>query len=218
MVTEFTVAFDPAIYATAKQRAHKIMQAKDIAETMPEGYIAGGRECEFCPFVTLCGLARTTVPDNEDAALDPVAITEVANLGREIIRLDAISDAAATAVEQKEAMRNRLRELGVRRVPSDGQLYSYQPASRGGLNAVVDLSRKYGRHVRSHPGELPIIALDSSSYRHPQYDGISIHWSQVRGRVTIDIDAMRAAGIDLSNYERVGAPSDRLTVRIMPTK
>ena len=90
-VTEFTVKFDPAIYATAKQRAHKIMEAKDIVETMPEGYVAGGRECECCPFVHLCGVARTTVPDSEDAALDPVAITEVANLGREIIRLDAIA-------------------------------------------------------------------------------------------------------------------------------
>ncbi|OLB71106.1 MAG: hypothetical protein AUI16_23790 [Alphaproteobacteria bacterium 13_2_20CM_2_64_7] len=162
-VREFVVEFDPSVYAAAKQRARKIMSASEAAELAPEGYIAGGRECETCPYATPCGLARTTVPDNDDTALDPVTIAAVAALGKEIIRLDAIADAAATEVrEQKEAMRNRLRDLGVRRVKGDG---------------------------------------------------ISIHWSQVKGRMTVDVEAMRTAGIDVTKFEKQGAPSDRLTVK-----
>ena len=46
-------------------------------------------------------------------------------------------------------------------------------------------------------------------------DGISIHWSQVKGRVTVDVDAMRTAGIDVTKFEKQGAPSDRLTVKTM---
>jgi hypothetical protein len=138
-VREFVVAFDPAVYATAKQRARKIMHAAEAAEVSPEGYIAGGRECDFCPFSKLCGIARTSVPTG-DSKLDLAVVAEVASLGREIIRLDQVAEQAATSLrERKEAMRNRLRELDVRRINGEG---------------------------------------------------ISVHWSSVKGRTTLDIDAM----------------------------
>jgi hypothetical protein len=164
-VTEFVVEFDPAMYAVCKQRARKIMSATDVAETMPEGFISGGFECSYCPFQGPCGLARTDVPST-DNQIDPVVVTELATIGKEIIELDKVADAAATeARARKEQMRDRLRELGVRRVKGDG---------------------------------------------------ISVMWSQVKGRTIVDHDAMRAAGIDLTEFEKQGAPSDRLSVKAMP--
>jgi hypothetical protein len=162
-VREFVVEFDPAVFAVARQRAHKIMSATEAAELQPEGYIAGARECEWCPFRGPCGLARTTVPTTDSADLDPAVVAEVAALGKQILQLDDIAEQAATAVrERKEEMRNRLRELGTRKV-------------KGG--------------------------------------GITVLWSQVKGRATVDQDAMRAAGIDLAPFEKQGAPSDRLSVK-----
>ena len=163
---EFTVAFDPAIFVTAKQRARKIMRAAAAAELIPEGYIAGGRECEFCPFRGPCGVARTSMPASDNTnTIDPVAAAEVVGLGRELMRLDAVADAAACEARAcKEDIRSRLRELGVRRVHGDG---------------------------------------------------LAVVWSSVKGRTSLDHDAMRHAGIDLTKFEKEGAPSDRLSVKPM---
>ncbi len=160
---EFTVAFDPAVFITAQRRARRIMTAAAAAELQPEGYITGGRECEYCPFRGPCGLARTTVPAGTDSKIDPVAVAEVSELGKGILAFDRIADQAATEARAlKELLRNRLRELDVRRVSGDG---------------------------------------------------ISIIWSQVKGRTTIDAGAMRAAGIDPTQFEKLGAPSDRLLIK-----
>jgi hypothetical protein len=49
-------------------------------------------------------------------------------------------------------------------------------------------------------------------------DGVSVIWSAVRGRPAYDMPAIRAAataaGIDLAQFETVGAPTDRLVVQI----
>jgi hypothetical protein len=48
-----------------------------------------------------------------------------------------------------------------------GELATFATASRGGLGAIADLCRRYGRHRKYHPDELPMIALDVGSYQHP---------------------------------------------------
>ena len=48
----------------------------------------------------------------------------------------------------------------------DGTLYTFTTSSRGGLGAVGDLSRRYGRHRRKHDDVHPVIALDVDSYQH----------------------------------------------------
>lgn len=78
-VIEFVVAFDPAIYATAKQRARNIMLARSAAELPAEGSIAGGSECRYCPFTIVCrqgGTGKTA------AELDPQFVAEVGDLAR----------------------------------------------------------------------------------------------------------------------------------------
>jgi hypothetical protein len=73
---EFVVAFDPEVYATAKQRARNIMLARSATELAPEGWVAGGSECKYCPFTQACGRARKT------AEVDPEFIAEVGDLAR----------------------------------------------------------------------------------------------------------------------------------------
>src|SRR5262249_31529942 len=47
-----------------------------------------------------------------------------------------------------------------------GKLYTFTTSSRGGLNAVGELCKAYGKQVRQHPNKLPVIALDVGSYQH----------------------------------------------------
>jgi hypothetical protein len=45
-------------------------------------------------------------------------------------------------------------------------VYTFQPSSRGGIGAIGELCRAYGKRMRSHPDELPVVVLDMSSYQH----------------------------------------------------
>lgn len=47
------------------------------------------------------------------------------------------------------------------------QQYTFSTTSKGGRDAVGDLCKDYGRHRRLRPNELPVVRLDSGSYRHP---------------------------------------------------
>ena len=49
---------------------------------------------------------------------------------------------------------------------ADGTLYTFTTSSRGGLGAVGDLARRYGRHRKSNPDVHPVIALDVDAYQH----------------------------------------------------
>ena len=61
-VKEFVVAFDPDIYDAAQARAQIVMTATDLEHIAPEGWIAGGYECRYCPFTKPCGIERRNLP------------------------------------------------------------------------------------------------------------------------------------------------------------
>ena len=62
-ISEFAVAFDPAVYAAAQKRAQQIMLVEDPATLPPEGKIAGGDECRYCPFKARCqGATVASIP------------------------------------------------------------------------------------------------------------------------------------------------------------
>lgn len=60
--------------------------------------------------------------------------------------------------------------------PESNQLYTFTTSSRGGLNAIGDLCKRYGKEFRMRPDEFPIVSLDVDSYRHPnkQYGKIFV--------------------------------------------
>jgi hypothetical protein len=45
-------------------------------------------------------------------------------------------------------------------------LFTFTTSSRGGLNAVGELSKIYGKHIRQAPDELPVVELGCGSYQH----------------------------------------------------
>jgi hypothetical protein len=48
----------------------------------------------------------------------------------------------------------------------DDALFTFTTSSRGGLNAIGELCKAYGKAMRQRPDELPVIALGVGSYQH----------------------------------------------------
>jgi hypothetical protein len=168
-VTEFVIAFAPEIYENAKIRAARIMLATAPRELEPEGWIAGGKECQHCPFTRACGQERTAVPDATDEKADPQFVAEIADLARLAKAREEELDGANAALRMvQHRIRERLREKGLRRVAGNG---------------------------------------------------VKVGWSPVAGRTSIDAPrlaaAAAAAGIDISAFEKVGEPSDRLLIQVL---
>jgi hypothetical protein len=167
-VTEFAVKFDPDVYENAKRRANKVMTASEASELSPEGWIAGGRECEHCAFATACGIQRRAVPETSAAAMDPQFVAEIRDLAHEMKRHQTEANTAETrSREIQHELRERLCAKGFRRVAADD---------------------------------------------------FSVIWSPVKGRSSMNIPALKkaaiAAGVDISKFETVGEPTDRLDVRV----
>lgn len=67
----------------------------------------------------------------------------------------------------------------------DDEVYTYSTSSKGGIKAIGALSTAYGRQMAMHPGQLPIVALLSDSYDHPNkaYGEIKTPVLQITGWV-----------------------------------
>jgi hypothetical protein len=152
-VLEFPIAFDPAVYEVAKGRAATIMTATSAADLKPEGWIAGGKECDYCPFTKACGIERTKVPDQPTAAVDPQFIAEITDLARAVKVLEASNAGTETRIrELQNELRDRLRAKGQRRIVADGvsvlwspvkgrQSYDQKAIREAAVNAGVDIEQ-----------------------------------------------------------------------------
>ncbi len=162
-ITEFASAFDDEIYEAAKDRALQVMTADAALDLPPEGKIAGGKECDYCPYKQACaGETAGAIPKDEQP-LGHNAITKLAALIEKEQWARARKEAASKrhAITQ-EVIKKFLREHETRKVAWEGWSVSYFP---------------------------------------------------VKGRLSLDKDAMKAAGIDLTPFEKQGPPSERLTIR-----
>lgn len=116
-VSEFPIKFDPDLYESAHKRAAKILSAKSPDELQPEGWIAGGKECEYCPFAKACGVVRRSVPES-DAAADPQFRAEIEDMCRDVTAVEEqIDSLQAKLREAQQAVKDRLREKGIRKIP-----------------------------------------------------------------------------------------------------
>ena len=127
-ITEFAVAFDPAVYAAAKERARRIMLAEEPTELPPEGKIAGGEECRYCAFKHRCqGAIVTSIP--RDSV--PIGANALAHLKALTLQHEQADSEAETATHRREEIREQvrvlLRELGTRKVQGDGFVISWFP-------------------------------------------------------------------------------------------
>ena len=117
-VTVYVVKFDPKVYEVAKARATMVLTAKSGADLPPEGYIAGGKECEYCPYQKPCGVAQQPPGGQAQADLDPQLVAELVDLCKQIVWARQTSaDWEKQARSFQEEVKARLREKGLSRVP-----------------------------------------------------------------------------------------------------
>jgi hypothetical protein len=117
-VREFAIPFDPAVYVTAKDRARQIMTARHGADLRPEGAIAGGRECDYCPFTGPCGTARAARVPAKAIEIDPVIsqrITTRAQLAQ--IKKAQTKTLKSEIGELEQAIRDDLQAAGSKSLP-----------------------------------------------------------------------------------------------------
>ena len=58
-----------------------------------------------------------------------------------------------------------LKQPGKKFVPD--QAWTFATSSRGGIGAVGELCKKYGKEMRSHPDQNPVVEVGVDSYNHP---------------------------------------------------
>ncbi len=139
------------------------MTASDALELPPEGKMAGGRECDYCPWASHCSAVTVAGVPREEQTLDDSLVPQLLLLRYAAIAARDARDEAETA--QAAAVEN-----------------------------IKQFLREH--NTRKHKG-----------------DGWSVSYSVVNGRATLDIDAIKAAGIDLAPYYKTGSQSERLMIR-----
>jgi hypothetical protein len=126
-ISEFVVGFDSEVYASAKARAVKVLTARAAAELPPEGWIAGGKECERCPFTKACGIERRALPDG-GGYVDPQFAAEMRELAIAYKACQADIDAAEARLRASQhAIKERLRAKQLRRVAGDDFSVNWTP-------------------------------------------------------------------------------------------
>ena len=137
-ITEFVIEFDPGIYANAKARATKVLTARFASELPPEGWIAGGKECERCPFSKACGIERRALPNGNDCA-DPQFAAEMRELAVTYKARQVEVDAAEARLRASQyEIKERLRAKQLRRVAGDDFHITWTPVKgRGGVDVAA---------------------------------------------------------------------------------
>lgn len=121
-VKEFPVRFDEAVFNASLARATTIMTAADPFQLRPEGWIAGGKECDGCPFTRACGQVRAEAASESkgNAVPDGIAsrLGEMARAARKHAATAKTEAAAARAIEEK--IKTELSRQGARSVQHGG--------------------------------------------------------------------------------------------------
>jgi hypothetical protein len=114
-ITEFAVRFDERIYEAADKRALQIWSCEDPLETAPEGKLAGGKECEYCPWFGQCRDTDIRRVPEGGVRLPAGAVAELKGM-RDLERQLAasIEDSRMSQSHMHEAMKQLLRNYDAR--------------------------------------------------------------------------------------------------------
>lgn len=117
-IDEFVVKFDPGVAKVAQERARFIYAAERPEDLPPEGWIAGGKECGYCPFEMACTASRRDVPAREGDGKDRQFEEQLVQACRIVRKAqDREKDASAEKRAAQESVKQLLRARGVRRWP-----------------------------------------------------------------------------------------------------
>lgn len=127
-IKEFPVTFDPSIYTAAQERSRQIMNTMNALDLPPEGKIAGGAECNYCPWSSHCQAATVAgIPKDEKPLGDNVMAEFKALRDAERDLAEQCDTDEAEHAKAKFAITEFLRANGVRRVNGDGWSIAWQP-------------------------------------------------------------------------------------------
>jgi hypothetical protein len=129
-VIEFAFKYDPRVYEQAKKRAALVKRVKLPLDLEPEGWLAGGKECEYCPFSAPCRELRGDIPPAPPVRsnLEQGLLEELMKLAREERRLHALC--GATEGEHRKIqheIKELLRAHGLNRISHDGITIVWSP-------------------------------------------------------------------------------------------
>ena len=74
------------------------------------------------------------------------------------------------------------RDIGLDTHDED-RMYTFTTSSKGGISAIGKLCNQYGKGMRQHPSEYPIVELQVDSYAHPikEYGRIKVPMLELVG-------------------------------------
>jgi len=148
-IKEYVIPFSQKIFDFAHIRATRILTADNAMELSPEGWIAGGKECEFCPYTKPCGVIRRSVPEKE-AMANPQFVAEITDMVREVTQIkERIGKDTIELKAAEESIKDRLREKSVRRIPGlvtwsavkGRESYDNKLVKQAALDAGVDIEQ-----------------------------------------------------------------------------
>jgi hypothetical protein len=58
--------------------------------------------------------------------------------------------------------------LVMKRPGKNGDIFTFATSSKGGLNAIGELCKSYGKDMRVHPDEYPTVEIGTHAYDHPK--------------------------------------------------
>jgi len=93
----------------------------------------------------------------------------------------------------------------------DGELYTFTTSSKGGLSALGEFTRAYGKAMAQHPTEYPVIAVGVDSYDHPNrsYGRIKVPTFKITGWVSKAVFEDDANVDIVPDEPALGFPGDR---------
>lgn len=142
-VSEYVVEFDVNVYENAKRRAASILA--DVKHPA-EGWIAGGKECEYCAFTKRCGIIRKSMPEKE-ASADPQFVAEIIDLCTDYSTAkDEAKQAESRVRAATEKIKERLREKGVRKIKN---VLSWSPM-KGRTTYDIDAMKNDGVDIEKY--------------------------------------------------------------------
>jgi hypothetical protein len=115
---EFAIRFEPSFLEVARKRVDVIFAAEIAEDLDPEGWIAGGKECDYCPYRKPCGRVRADPPaglgpiDDEAFKADLIVHCQTINNQAKIEK-----GAAENKRRAQELVKGMLRDKGLRRWP-----------------------------------------------------------------------------------------------------
>lgn len=125
-VKVFVIPYDDAVFVAGRDRARRIMAAKQAPDLPAEGTIAGGKECDLCPWRRQCGAVNFARVPADELELVGETREKVEHLASVVVRAGkAVDDLEALHKQAQEDLKVALQQAGARKAKTDSWSVSW---------------------------------------------------------------------------------------------